>query len=284
MPRPISISALTALELAPPDLVSIAAAAGYSHVGLRLVAATTTEPQRAMIGDTPMVRETRARLDATGIQVLDIEVLRLTPGTRVADDLLPAIETGARLGAKYALVTGNDPDEARLVDRFAELCDLAARCGVSPQLEFMSFSDLKTLSQAARVIERAGRDNAGIVVDAYHFSRTRCQLADIANVPASRFRYAQLCDAPAAIPATQEAVLAEARSARRFPGDGELDLVSLVRALPPGIPVAVESPTLELAKTVDALERARRAIAGVRRVLESAGLDRADARAGQETM
>ena len=55
MPRPISIPALTALELAPPDLVSIAAAAGYSHVGLRLVAATTTEPQRAMIGDTPMV-------------------------------------------------------------------------------------------------------------------------------------------------------------------------------------------------------------------------------------
>jgi sugar phosphate isomerase/epimerase len=108
--RPISISALTALELAPPDLVSIAAAAGYSHVGLRLVAATTTEPQRAMIGDTPMVRETRSRLDATGIQVLDIEVLRLTPGTRVADDLLPAIETGARLGARYALVTGNDPD------------------------------------------------------------------------------------------------------------------------------------------------------------------------------
>ena len=57
-----------------------------------------------------------------------------------------------------------------------------------------------------------------------------------------------------------------------------------LRALPPGIPVAVESPTLELAKTVDALERARRAIAGVRRVLEAAGLDRADARAGQETM
>ena len=48
MTRPISISALTALELAPPDLVSIAAAAGYSHVGLRLVAATATEPQRAV--------------------------------------------------------------------------------------------------------------------------------------------------------------------------------------------------------------------------------------------
>jgi hypothetical protein len=49
--------------------------------------------------------------------------------------------------------------------------------------------------------------------------------------------------------------------------------------------VAVESPTLELAKTVDALERARRAIAGVRRVLDAAeALDRATARADQETM
>jgi len=284
MSRAISLSALTALELAPPDLVSTAAAAGYSHVGLRLIAATTTEPQRATVGDTPMVRETRARLDATGVRVLDIEVLRLKPDTRVADDLLPAIETGARLGARYALVTGNDPDEARLVDRFAELCDLAAGCGVAPQLEFMSFSDLKTLPQAARVIERAGRDNAGIVVDAYHYSRTHCRLADIARLPSSLFRYAQLCDAPAAIPATPEATLAEARAERRFPGDGELDLVSLVRALPAGIPVAVESPTQELAKTVDALERARRAIAGVRRVLAAADRGRAVSRAGQETM
>lgn len=270
MNRPISLCALTALELAPPDLVSTAAAAGYSHVGLRLIAATTTEPQRAMIGDTPMVRETRARLDATGVQVLDIEVLRLKPDTRVADDLLPAIETGAWLGAKYALVTGNDPDEARLADRFAELCDLAARYGVAPQLEFMSFSDLKTLPQAARVIERAGRANAGIVVDAYHYSRTHCRLADVARVPPSRFRYAQLCDAPAAIPPTPEAILAEARAARRFPGEGEIDLASIVRALPPGIPVAVEVPTLELARTVNAVERARRAIAGVRRVLAAA--------------
>ena len=44
----------------------------------------------------------------------------------------------------------------------------------------------------------------------------------------------------------------------------------IVRALPPGIPVAVEVPTLELARTVNAVERARRAIAGVRRVLAAA--------------
>ena len=282
--RPISLCALTALELAPPDLVSAAAAAGYTHVGLRLVAASPTEPQREMVGDTPMVRETRARLDATGLQALDIEVLRLRPETLVARDLLPAIETGAWLGAKHALVVGNDPVESRLADRYAELCDLAARYGVSPELEFMSFSDVKSLAQAERVVERAGRANAGIVVDAYHVSRTGCRLSDIARIPPSRFRYLQLCDAPAAIPPTVEATLAEARAERRFPGEGELDLVSLVRAMPPDIPVALEVPTLGLAKTVGAVERARRAIAGARRVLAAAEPGRASVRAGQETM
>lgn len=34
MARPIELAALAALELAPPDLVSCAARAGYDHVGL----------------------------------------------------------------------------------------------------------------------------------------------------------------------------------------------------------------------------------------------------------
>ena len=269
--RPISLAALTALELPPPDLVSTAADAGYSHVGLRLIPATPTEVRHPMIGDTPLVRETRARLDATGIRVLDIEILRLTPQTRVAGDCLAAIETGASLGATFALVAGNDPDEARLADRFAELCDLAARYRIRPHLEFMAWTDAKDLVQAARIVERAGRANGGILIDAFHFSRSRCRIADIAGVPAARFGYLQLNDVPAAIPATNDGIVAEARAERRFPGDGDLDLAALVGALPPGIPLSLEVPTVELAKTVPALERARRAIAGARRVLARVG-------------
>ncbi|HET9338143.1 MAG TPA: TIM barrel protein [Casimicrobiaceae bacterium] len=269
--RPISLAALTALELPPPDLVSTAADAGYSHVGLRLIPATPTEVRHPMIGDTPLVRETRARLDATGIRVLDIEILRLTPQTRVADDCLAAIDTGASLGATFALVAGNDPDEARLADRFAELCDLAARYRIRPHLEFMAWTDAKDLVQAARIVERAGRANGGILIDAFHFSRSRCRIADIAGVPAARFGYLQLNDVPAAIPATNDGIVAEARAERRFPGDGDLDLAALIGALPPGIPLSLEVPTVELAKTVPALERARRAIAGARRVLARVG-------------
>ena len=270
MTRALSLAALTALELSPPELVSTAAAAGYSHVGLRLIPATPTEPQHAMIGDTPVVRETRARLDSTGVQVLDVEIFRLKPDTDVARDAQGIVETGARLGAKHLLVAGNDPDEARLTDNFAALCDLAARHGIAPQLEFMAWTDAKDLAQAARIVERAGRANGGILVDAFHLSRSRSRIEDIARLPASRFRYAQLCDVPAAIPPTMDAIVAEARAERRFPGEGELDLVALVRALPPDIPLSLEVPTLELAKRVPALDRARRALAGARRVLAQA--------------
>jgi sugar phosphate isomerase/epimerase len=270
MTRALSLAALTALELSPPDLVSTAAAAGYSHVGLRLIPATPTEPQHAMIGDTPMVRETRVRLDATGVSVLDVEIFRLTPDTDVARDARGIVETGASLGARHLLVAGNDPDEARLADKFAALCDLAARYGVAAHLEFMAWTDAKDLAQAARIVERAGRANGGILVDAFHLSRSRSRLEDIARLPASRFRYAQLCDVPAAIPPTMDAILAEARGERRFPGEGELDLVALLRALPRGIPLSLEVPTQELAKSVPALDRARRALAGARRVLARA--------------
>jgi len=268
--RVLSLAALTALELSPPELVSTAAAAGYTHVGLRLIAATPTEPQHAMIGDTPMVRETRARLDATGVLALDVEIFRLRPDTDVARDAQGIVETGARLGAKHLLVAGNDPDEARLTDNFAALCDLAMRYGIAAHLEFIPWTDAKDLAQAARIVERAGKANGGILVDAFHLSRSRSRIDDIARLPASCFRYAQLCDAPAAIPPTMDAIVAEARAERRFPGEGELDLVALVRALPRGIPLSLEVPTLELAKSVPALDRARRALAGARHVLAQA--------------
>lgn len=66
MQRPLSLAALTVLELSPPEIVSIAAEAGYSHVGLRLIPATPEEASHAMIGDTHAVRETLARLADVG--------------------------------------------------------------------------------------------------------------------------------------------------------------------------------------------------------------------------
>lgn len=273
MNRPISLAALTVLELSPPDMVTCAAEAGFSHVGIRLIPATPTEPQHELVGDTPLLREVLARLADTGVQVLDAEIFRIKPDTRVAGHEA-AVATAARLGARELLVAGNDPDEARLCDTFAAFCELAARYRLGANLEFMPWTDAKDLNQAARIVAQAaarvseqGAAHAGVLIDAFHLSRSRSRIDDISRVPAQRLRYLQLCDVPATQPPDMDAILAEARAERLFPGEGGLDLVALLRAVPPDIPLSIEVPTHTLARTMGATERARRALVATRRVL-----------------
>ena len=159
MTRPLSLAALTVIELSPPDMVTCAARAGFTHVGLRLVPATPQEVSYETVGDTPVIRDVRARLDDTGVAVLDIEILRLRPETNVPD-FLPVLETGARLGARNAFIADNDPDESRLTERFGELCDLAAPFGIAPCLEPMPWTDVRNFAQGARILRAAARANA----------------------------------------------------------------------------------------------------------------------------
>jgi sugar phosphate isomerase/epimerase len=257
MTRSLSLAALTVLELAPPDMVSCAAEAGYAMVGLRLVPPTATEPTYPMIGDTPMVREVARRLADTGVRVLDIEILKLAPETDVRA-FLPVLETGARLGATEVLVASYDPDEARFTERFEALCDLGAPLGLAMNLEPMPWTNAPDLATAARLVARATRANGGIVIDPIHFDRAGNVPADIAAVPASRLRYLQLCDAPAERPRDTEGLLHQARAERLMPGDGQLDLAGILRAVPPGIPIGIEIPMRELARTLPAVARTRR--------------------------
>ncbi|MEO9136273.1 MAG: sugar phosphate isomerase/epimerase [Casimicrobiaceae bacterium] len=267
MARPIALAALTVLELAPPDLVSCAAEAGYDHVGLRLLPATAEEVQHAMVGDTPLMRETARRLADTGVRALDIEIFRLKPDTNV-ESYRVALETGARLGAREALIAGNDPDEARLIDRFAALCELSAEYGIGANLEPMPWTDVRNFAQAARIVECAAHDNGGILIDPIHFHRGESRADEIAAVPVQRFHYMQLCDTPAERPRDTATLLHQARAERLMPGDGGLDLRGILRAVPPAVPISVEIPMQALARTVSAVERARRILAKTRYLLE----------------
>ena len=173
--RIFSLAALTVLELSPPAMVEAAARADYSHVGLRLVAATPEEQHFPLVADAELRRQTQARLRDTGIKVLDLEILRLKPETCVAD-FEPILAVGAELGGTELLVAGNDPDEARLTERFAALCDLAAGYGIYPHLEFMPWTDVRDLSQAMRVVANADHANGCVLVDAFHFDEALAQL------------------------------------------------------------------------------------------------------------
>lgn len=264
--RQLSLAALTVLELSPVEMVVCAADAGYSHVGLRLVPATDNEPRWDVVGDTAMVREVAAALADTGIQVLDVEILRLRPDTDV-HDFAAMLETGARLGARHVLVAGNDPDEARLSARLAALCELAAPLQLSIYLEPMPWTDARDFMQAARIVADCAQPNAGVLIDPIHFDRAGNHAAQIASVPAERLAYAQFCDAPAERPTDLAGLLHQARTERLPPGAGGLDLRGILAALPAETPLSLEIPMQSRALT--ALDRARLAFSLTRRFLSA---------------
>jgi len=165
-------------------------------------------------------------------------------------------------------VAGNDPDEARLTMRFAALCDLAAGYGIHPHLEFMPWTDVRDLRQAMRVVANAERANGCVLVDAFHFNRSRSSLDDLATLPAQRMRYAQLCDVAGPVPAEMDEILRQARNERRFPGEGDADLVGLLRGLPATVPLSLEIPTRQLLEQgISGEQRARMALDKARTVL-----------------
>jgi sugar phosphate isomerase/epimerase len=268
MPK-FSLAALTVLELAPPALVDIAAACGYQHVGIRLLPATAGGPAYPLMDDELGLKETLARLDATGVTVADLEIVAFRPETDIAS-FAAFLETGERLGARNILVAGYDPDLNRFADRFAGFCQAAARHGLTADLEFMPWTCVPNLATASQVVAQAGQPNGGILVDALHFDRSNSSTAELARVPVGRLHYWQICDAPAERPTTTDALIHAARYERMFPGEGGIDLKSLTRAMPADIVVSIEVPTVELAKTVDARTRAQRAIDAARKVIAAA--------------
>jgi sugar phosphate isomerase/epimerase len=268
-----SLAHLTVQALSPPEVVAVASRAGYRYVGLRLVGAMPQGAAYPLMKDKAMMRETTARLVATGVGVLDIEFFRLAPETDVAS-FLPALEAGAELGARHVIAAAYDPDRSRLIERFAALCDLAAPRGLRVVLEFFPWTDAPNLSEAAAVVEAAGRANAGVLVDTLHFARSGSTLEQLAALPASRLPFMHLCDAPAEKPDTIDGLIFTARVERLLPGDGGIDIAAIMRRMPPDIPVALEIPMAALTRAVGPEEVARRAREAAARVLAAVVSDR----------
>ena len=266
---PLSLSYYTVPELAPPAMVRAAAAAGFRFVGLRLLNGQPGRDPAPLLEDATLRRETLACLRDTGLNALDASGARLIPDTDMTA-FAPFLETAATMGARHILTTGDDPDRSRLLARFAQLCGQAEEFGLSVDLEFVPWMTISNLATAAEVVREVGCANFGIAVDALHFDRSRSRPEDVAALPVNWFRYVQLCDAPGEFRRDRDALLHAAVSERLFPGEGAIDLVALLRALPRDIPVALEIPTATLAQTIPAAQRLRRAVAATRNVLAMA--------------
>jgi sugar phosphate isomerase/epimerase len=259
----LGLAHLTALQLAPATLVTEAARAGFAAVGLRFIPATRDGPAYPTWVGTEAHRALKQVLIGEGVRVSDIELVQLKPTIDVSS-LAGRLEAGADLGAAAVIASGDDPDRSRLTAHFAELCQLAASFGLRVDLEFMRWRVIGSLSQAAAVVREAGQMNGAILVDALHLTRSGGEASDLTSLPDHWLRAAQLCDAAAETPATETAIIVEARERRLPPGDGALPLGALLEALPADTTLSVEMPLPAL----DARERIVKAFNTTRNVLE----------------
>lgn len=260
--RRISLAYLTVNGVSLPEQVSVAAETGYQSVGLRLLG--SRPPKHDDWQNEPLLKETEQRLADTGVSVLDCEIFWMRPETRVAD-YRGLFETIQRFGAHLLLVLSVDPDRERNFDNFAKLCELGRRHDVKPCLEFSKITPIATLQQAVDIARRTAAPNARVLVDALHLSRSGATPAEVAATDAALFEYAQLCDAPAAMPDAEHMRLEPGD--RLLPGQGGLPLVDLMRAFSPDLPIAIEAPVKQM-EFLPPSERAWMAMEGMKSVLE----------------
>ncbi|SHK53330.1 Sugar phosphate isomerase/epimerase [Pseudonocardia thermophila] len=231
-----SLSAATVLDLAPGDVPRCAADAGYPFCGVRFSDVAAQAPAVA------------AGLRSSGVELLDVEVVRLGPDG-VTDEHRRLADAAAELGARFLLTVSQDPDLAATTDRVAAVADLLAGSTTRVAIEPMLFTGIRTRSDA----ERVARAVPGTVVllDPLHLHRAGTPLSQPADPDLTG--YAQLCDAAAEEPLD---LAHEARHERLVPGEGVLALSEFLAALPPATPLSIEVQSDQLAAMLEPFPRA----------------------------
>ncbi len=265
--RELVLGWMTLPEASPLELIEAAVASDLRKISIRLKP-PLGDPRPAIAEDDTLLREVAAAIRHHGLHLYDMGGLWLS-GERPGSWCRPALEAGARLGAEHVVTVITETDACRKAEHFAELCDLAAEYGMRVALEFVIYSQVRTLEEAVVLVRDSGRPNAGVLIDSLHLSRSGGSAQSVLSAPTALVSMVQLCDGKAAAPTTVAGLQAEARRERLDPGDGALPLLDFVRAIPPALPIELEVPNALLSH-LSATERVRRLVERTRRLLAEA--------------
>ena len=239
MPKhPLALASGNLKEFTPVETVHAAAAGGWDMVGVWVDPDTWSEETTSKV---------LAALHETKLEVIDVEVIRLYPGPLTSDaSAFRILDVGLAIGARNALIMSEDPDSKETAEKLRALCEYVADKGggMRVNLEFGYFSSgCRTLHEANAILDIVDHPLAAILIDVLHLSRGGGSASDIKRIPKNRISYAQICDAPAVGPdrEDQAAILKEAVENRVLIGEGELDVMGIVRALPEGTPLSDET-------------------------------------------
>jgi len=261
MQNQFSLAHLTTLGCTPPEMTYIAARAGYDFVSLRLIPMGVPGETACLLLEKQMIRNTKAALDETGIKLLDIELARIL-ADRDPKTYVPAMEAAAELGARHVISsawTTDRSDRDFIVERYADICDLAGPFGLTVDLEFPTFSRLTDLQEAADIVRAANRDNGGILIDTLYFHFSGFRLDQLAALPPDWFHFLHISDTVEEIPTTREGMIHIARDERLYVGEGCINFAAIFDRLP-AIPSSIELPNVKRVKELGYEGHARRCL------------------------
>lgn len=254
MNRQVSLHQLSLRDVGPVDLAQLAPEAGFSSISVFLYPPAPQLDIFPRLEPGPVLQAFKRELNASAVRVHNIEALPFSGRTDPAY-FLPVLDMAADIGASRATVLIYDRDLARASNRLSQTCSAAAERGVAISIEFMGFSTLKTVEEAAQFVQQNGHENLSLLVDPLHLARTGGTVQDLKPLARS-VGALQFCDAPVDAPEDQ---FSEAVEDRGIPGEGDLPLQDLLDATAPELPLDVEVPMRRLKNQgVSPLERARR--------------------------
>jgi sugar phosphate isomerase/epimerase len=269
-----SLAHLTMLTVSPPELIEIAARAGYQFVSLRPIpVGAPNEPLHPFSTDKALLARTKAALASTGIGLLDIEVARIIKEAR-PQNYVPAFEAAAELGGRHVLTSAWCDDRLYIRDFYSELCALAEPFGLTVDFEFVTWSGVKSLNEAVEVVRQSRRPNAGIVIDTLHFDRCHADPRQLAQLPREWFHFAQINDAPLRFSGEREELIRIGRAGRLYLGEGGIDIGAILGRLP-AVPLSIEIPNPEKLAALGAEQYARLCIETARSYLAASAFRRA---------
>lgn len=256
-----SLAHLTLINCPPAELVYVAARAGYDAVSPRLISMNVPGEFVQAPLDAAQVQATKTALNTTGLEVLDIELARITEDCHPRD-FEPALELGGELGARHMIMsawTTRRDDRNFLLDVYCETCDLAAAYGITIDLEFPSFSRLRTLDEALDIVRAADRSNGGILVDTLYLHLSRVDIGELLHIPPEWLHFLHISDCLPGIADTREGMVQLARDARLYPGEGWIDFGGIIERCPP-MNYSIELPNQSRLAELGFEEHARRCL------------------------
>ena len=210
--------------------IEAASAAGFRGFGLLSADLPAAEVEYGLTGIRTMLADNGiVDLELEGIPYWWDDGPRREESDRIRHALLTAAEA---LRARHIKVTPDGDDAPWELDhwaaKFAELAAQADGVGTRLGLEFFPWSNIKTLHDGLRLVEAAGHDAAGVVIDVWHIERAHTPVADLASVPPHRIVGVELNDADPQVVGT---LFEDTVRRRRYCGEGSFDLPGLITAL-----------------------------------------------------